>query len=127
MSSPTILDGRDPETEIFPLLTEAELNRAKQFARLRTVGSGDELCRPGDVAVPLFIRMSAKVGESGSWPICKGLEYSAEAYIASNKDGRRRIANKTGKQHNCRFARCDGYFLGGIVRSRHPKHRASIE
>jgi len=61
MSPPPIVSRLDAETETYPLLTETEMNRAGQFARLRSVGSGEVLYRPGDLAVPLFILKSATV------------------------------------------------------------------
>jgi thioredoxin reductase (NADPH) len=49
------------DTETSPLLTEAQIARVRPYARLRSVSSGDILYAPGDLAVPLYILLSASV------------------------------------------------------------------
>ena len=43
------------EAETHPLLTVAQIDRLRPFARLRNVERGEVLYGPGDVAVPLYL------------------------------------------------------------------------
>jgi thioredoxin reductase (NADPH) len=49
------------DTETYPLLTEAQIARVRPNAQPRSVSSGDILYVPGDLAVPLYILLSASV------------------------------------------------------------------
>jgi thioredoxin reductase (NADPH) len=61
MSSSPVLSRMSADTETSPLLTEAQIARVRPYARLRSVSSGDILYAPGDLAVPLYILLSASV------------------------------------------------------------------
>ena len=57
--SSTILTGLNSEPEIYPTLTEEQIARIRPFAQVRNVASGEVLYRPGDLAVPLYVLLSA--------------------------------------------------------------------
>ena len=59
MSSIPALSSLNPATEMYPLLTEAQIARVRAFARQRIVEAGEVLYQPGDVGVPVFILLSA--------------------------------------------------------------------
>jgi thioredoxin reductase (NADPH) len=61
MSSTPAPSSLNAETETYPLLTVARIDRLQPFARLRSVERGEVLYRPGDVAVPLYLLLSACV------------------------------------------------------------------
>jgi thioredoxin reductase (NADPH) len=49
------------DTETYPLLSVAQSNRFRPYARPRYVQSGEVLYQPGDLAVPLYVLLSASV------------------------------------------------------------------
>ncbi len=59
MSSTSVLSALNPATEMYPLLTEGQIAWVRVFARQRSVEAGEVLYRPGDLAVPVFILLSA--------------------------------------------------------------------
>jgi len=61
MSSSPVLSRMSADTETYPLLTEAQIARVRPNAQPRSVSSGDILYVPGDLAVPLYILLSASV------------------------------------------------------------------
>lgn len=61
MSSSPILSGLNAATQTWPVLTEAQIDRARPYGRVRTVEAGEILYRPGEAAVPFFILLSAGV------------------------------------------------------------------
>ena len=61
MSSTPTLSALNPDTDTYPLLTEAQIERVRPFARVRTVAAGDILYKPGDLAISLFVLVSTCV------------------------------------------------------------------
>jgi len=59
MSSTPAPSALNAETETYPLLTVAQIGRLRPFPRLRGVERGEVLYHPGDVAVPLYLLLSA--------------------------------------------------------------------
>ena len=81
MSSTPTLSALNPDTETYPLLTEAQVERIWPFAQVRSVQRGDVLYQPGDLAVPLFVLLSTGVeivqldadGERPITVLCPGM------------------------------------------------------
>src|SRR4051812_14576163 len=61
MSSFPQLSALEANTQTFPHLTAAQIERARPFGEVRKVRSGDVLFRPGDVDVPFFILLSGEL------------------------------------------------------------------
>src|SRR3954466_10018049 len=61
MSTFPQLSALEANTQTFPHLTAAQIERARSFGEVRTVRSGDVLFRPGDVGVPFFILLSGEL------------------------------------------------------------------
>jgi thioredoxin reductase (NADPH) len=61
MSSWPTPSALDAGTQIFPVLTSAQISRARPFAKLRKVSPGEILFRPGDTDVPFFILLSGSM------------------------------------------------------------------
>src|SRR5438552_18579488 len=61
MSLLPTLSRLSPETETYPFLTEAQIARMRPYSELRSVARGGVLYYPGDLAVPLFVLLSACV------------------------------------------------------------------
>ena len=59
MSSSPTLSGLNAETQTWPVLTGAEIDRVRPYGRVRKVERGEILYRPGDVGVSFFILLSA--------------------------------------------------------------------
>lgn len=59
MSSTKVPSALSPAPEMYPLLTGPQIARVRAFARQRSVEAGEILYRPGDVAVPVFLLLSA--------------------------------------------------------------------
>jgi hypothetical protein len=59
MSSTPAPSALSAETETYPLLRVAQIDRLQPFARLRSVERGEVLYRPEDVAEPLYLLLSA--------------------------------------------------------------------
>ena len=55
------LSALDERTQAFPVLTAAQIERARQFGKVRPVKAGDVLFEPGDTHVPLFVMLSGKM------------------------------------------------------------------
>jgi thioredoxin reductase (NADPH) len=60
-SSPLIPSALDPNTQAFPILTEAQINRIRPISKLRRVETGEILFEPGDTDVPFFVLLSGKM------------------------------------------------------------------
>jgi thioredoxin reductase (NADPH) len=58
MSSPLLPSALDPNTQAFPVLTSAQIDRARPLGRLRNVERGEILFEPGDSGVPFFVPLS---------------------------------------------------------------------
>jgi len=61
MSSTPTLSSLNAETETYPSLTAAQIDRLRPSSRLRSVEAGEVLYRQGDHAVPLFVLLTAHV------------------------------------------------------------------
>jgi thioredoxin reductase (NADPH) len=60
LATPT-LSTLNADTETYPLLSVAQIDRMRTCARLRSVRSGEVLYQPGDLAVPLYVLLSTSV------------------------------------------------------------------
>jgi len=56
-----ISNALESHTQVFPTLTEAQINRIRPFASLRHVNDGDVLFRADDSDVPFFILLSGSM------------------------------------------------------------------
>lgn len=61
MSSTPTLSALNADADTYPLLTPAQIERVRPCARPRTVVAGEVLYQPGDLAVPLYVLLSASV------------------------------------------------------------------
>ncbi len=61
MSSLPIPSALDARTQIFPVLTEAQINRVRQGSKLRQVEKGEILFEPGDTNVPFLVVLSGGI------------------------------------------------------------------
>ncbi len=61
MSSTPALSALNADTETYPILASAQIARVRPYAKLRRLKGGDVLYQPGDLAVPLFVLLSATV------------------------------------------------------------------
>jgi thioredoxin reductase (NADPH) len=61
MSSPLLPSALDPNTQAFPVLTAAQINRARPLGRLRNVERGEILFEPDDSGVPFFVLLSGNM------------------------------------------------------------------
>lgn len=51
----------DANTQTFPVLTTAQVGRARLYGQVRRVQAGDILFKPGDLAVPFFVLLSGSM------------------------------------------------------------------
>lgn len=58
MSTWPVPSALDATTQIFPSLTDAQVKRVRNLARLREVKEGEVLFEPGDTDVPFFVLLS---------------------------------------------------------------------
>ena len=61
MSSMTIPSMLNAETQIFPGLTAAQIDRIRPGSKQRRVDKGEVVFRPGDVGVPFFVLLSGEM------------------------------------------------------------------
>jgi len=61
MSSTPQLSALDANTQIFPALTAAQIERARGYGKIRTVSPGEILFKPGDLSVSFFIVLSGEL------------------------------------------------------------------
>src|SRR5258708_22746980 len=61
MSSSPILGAPNAETETWPVCTDAEIDRARPYGRVRQAELDEILYRPGEVGASCFILLSATV------------------------------------------------------------------
>jgi thioredoxin reductase (NADPH) len=61
MSSLPTLSALNADTQIWPFLTDAEINRARPYGRVRQAELGEILYRPGEVGASCYILLSATV------------------------------------------------------------------
>jgi thioredoxin reductase (NADPH) len=77
MSTPLIPSALDAKTQMFPVLTAAQIERVRQYSKdkeSRHVEPGEILFEPGDINVPFFVLISGsmeivQLGMSGERPI----------------------------------------------------------
>lgn len=58
MSTLPLASAPDPETQMFPVLTPAQIERIRPYGNVRHVHTGDILFRPDDLQVPFFVLLS---------------------------------------------------------------------
>jgi len=58
MSSGLVPSALDPNTQTFPVLTAAQIARARSGGKVRRVERGEVLFRPSDTAMPFFVLIS---------------------------------------------------------------------
>jgi thioredoxin reductase (NADPH) len=61
MSALPIPSALDSRTQAFPVLTEAQINRIRAVAKVRSVQKGEILFERGDTVVPFFVLLSGKM------------------------------------------------------------------
>ena len=61
MSTYPIPSMLDANTQTFPVLTRAQIDRARLYGEVRKVERGDILFKPGDMAVPFFVLLSGSM------------------------------------------------------------------
>ena len=61
MVSNLVSNALESHAQVFPVLTEAQINRIRPFASLRRVNDGDVLFRADDSDVPFFILLSGSM------------------------------------------------------------------
>jgi thioredoxin reductase (NADPH) len=61
MSSRPQVSALDANTQIFPSLTLAQIERARPYGKVRTVSAGDILFQPGDLNIPFFVLLSGEM------------------------------------------------------------------
>lgn len=74
MSSWPIVSALDSRTQMFPVLTDAQIARLRSIGQVRHVDAGEVLFQPGDVNVPFFVLLSGRMeivqpGFHGEQPI----------------------------------------------------------
>ena len=61
MSSPLIPSALDARTQVFPILTAAQIDRIRPLGRVRRVEPGEILFAPKDTAIPFFVLLSGRM------------------------------------------------------------------
>ena len=61
MSAYPQFSALDANTQTFPVLTTAQINRARASGKVRKVRSGEILFRPGDFSVPFYVLLSGSM------------------------------------------------------------------
>ena len=74
MSSSPTPSVLDPTTQLFPVLTPAQIDRVRSLGRVRDVTAGEILFRPHDVGVSFFVILSGRLdivqlGLDGELPV----------------------------------------------------------
>lgn len=74
MSSPTVPSALDANTQTFPVLTPAHIDRVRSLGNVRSVQRGEVLFEPGDTSVPFYVILSGSLeivqpGLDGERPI----------------------------------------------------------
>ncbi len=92
MSSWPIVSALDARTQIFPVLSEAQIRRLRSIGQIRNVRAGDVLFQPGDTDVPFFVVMSGSMeivqpGLMGERPITSHApgEFTGEVSMISGQ------------------------------------------
>src|SRR5690349_1850245 len=58
MSSSLVPSALNPQTQIFPTLTPAQIDRIRPLGRIRQVTAGEVLFSPGETSLPFFVLLS---------------------------------------------------------------------
>ena len=58
MSSFPVASVLDPKTQMFPTLTDAQINRLRPLSTVRRVHAGEVLFHPGELKIPFFVVLS---------------------------------------------------------------------
>src|SRR5579884_1703510 len=58
MSTVSAVSALDANTQTFPVLTSAQIERARSAGSIRHLKDGEVLFRPGDVGIPMFVLLS---------------------------------------------------------------------
>ncbi|MFL6447052.1 MAG: FAD-dependent oxidoreductase [Bryobacteraceae bacterium] len=61
MSSATLPSALDPQTQAFPTLTPAQIDRIRPLGRVRTVESGEVLFEPSGETIPFYVVLSGEL------------------------------------------------------------------
>jgi thioredoxin reductase (NADPH) len=61
MAAPPIPSALDASTQIFPTLTQAQINRLLPHGKVRKVEAGEILFEPGDTNIPFFVILSGSM------------------------------------------------------------------
>ena len=61
MSSRPQVSALDANTQIFPSLTPAQIERARPYGKVRAVSAGDILFQPGDLNISFFVLLSGEM------------------------------------------------------------------
>ncbi len=92
MSSWPIVSALDARTQIFPVLSDAQIGRLRLIGKVRQVQAGDVLFQPGDSNVPFFVVLSGYMeivqpGFSGERPITSHApgEFTGEVSMISGQ------------------------------------------
>ena len=93
MSSSPALSTLNTDTETRPVLTVAEIDRARPYGRIRQADLGEILYRPGEVGRPCFILLSATLeivqpsihGERPVFNLCPGMFTGEAGSIAGQR------------------------------------------
>jgi thioredoxin reductase (NADPH) len=64
MSSPSNPSTLDPNTQAFPVLTRAQIDRIRPLGHIKSVQSGETLFEPNDLDVPFFVVLSGQMDVS---------------------------------------------------------------
>jgi thioredoxin reductase (NADPH) len=93
MSSLPAVSALNADTETRPVLTAAEIDRARPYGRIRKAELGEILYRPGEVGRPCFILLSATLeivqpsihGERPVFDLCPGMFTGEAGSIAGQR------------------------------------------
>lgn len=92
MASIPVPSALDARTQTFPVLTESQITRVRQVAKLRRVETGDILFQPGDTNPPFFVLVSGSMeivqpSLSGEQPVAKhdAGEFTGEITMISGR------------------------------------------
>src|SRR5579862_9035881 len=93
MSSSPTRSPLNSDTETRPVLTQAEIDRARPYGRVRHAGLGEVLYRPGEIGVACFILLSAGLeivqptihGERLVFHLCPGMFTGEAGMIAGER------------------------------------------
>ncbi|HTS11682.1 MAG TPA: FAD-dependent oxidoreductase [Candidatus Limnocylindrales bacterium] len=92
MSSSPVPSALDAQTQTFPVLTPAQINRVRAVSKVRRVEEGEILFQPGDTNIPFFVMLSGKMeivqpSFQGEVPVAKHVagEFTGELTMISGR------------------------------------------